>query len=204
MKSRRRKYTAEESALPPRAKKTKPALTPEELTLITSALISPRDWFADYGAAYDIQSSKRIADLCDATRRTFRRRADSPTFPRGWDCAKLGARWYLFIVDPALVCAPKHNRGKIQRRSAPPPSVTPELVEKAFSTLFTVAEWLEHVGRPVYGFTEVSYINQLTWERPWGNSHQASTFPPGWKPVRLGRSYLIHHETLLPKSLWFN
>lgn len=199
MRPRRRKYATADSSVPAGEPATSP-VTEEEVSRVTSALLSTRDWVERFGGLYGITRTDRLGTTCAGAPPSARRQKSS-SLPPGWACAKLGYRIYIFRAEPDLVLPPP-AAGK-EKKLLPPP-VDSTLVERVFAILFPAREWLNTVGKRVYGFTDISYVNQMCWGRPWGNSKVPATLPPGWRAVRVGRSYLIHHDSLGPKARWTN
>jgi hypothetical protein len=79
-------------------------------------------------------------------------------------------------------------------------AISPALVDSVFEVLLTVKEWRDHVGNPIYGINSISCVNQKCSGKLWENSKRPARLPEGWFTVRIGKSWLIYHRSLLPKS----
>lgn len=196
MRPRRRKYAPEDRKPPAGRLKPEERVNREDIELVAAAVMTPQDWFARYGRHYGIQSAKRVRILCASTLKT-KRRSHCEVLPAGWQCVRNGYRLFIFLADKAA-----RRTQNTDRLPPPPPPVQPSLVSRVFTVLFTAAEWLAAVGTPVYGFSEITYVDQMLRGRPWGNSKVPAELPPGWNSIRLGRSRFAYHDSLRPKAFW--
>jgi hypothetical protein len=79
-------------------------------------------------------------------------------------------------------------------------AISPALVDSVFEVLLTVKEWRDHVGNPIYGINSISCVNQKCSGKLWENSKRPARLPEEWFTIRIGKSWLIYHRSLLPKN----
>lgn len=79
-------------------------------------------------------------------------------------------------------------------------AISPALVDSVFGVFMTVKEWRDHVGNPIYGINSISCVNQKCSGKLWENSKRPARLPEEWFTIRIGKSWLIYHRSLLPKK----
>ncbi|HEX7530439.1 MAG TPA: helix-turn-helix transcriptional regulator [Pyrinomonadaceae bacterium] len=98
-------------------------------------------------------------------------------------------------------CSSPSNENFVHPRQLGIAAISPALVDSVFEVFMTVKEWRDHVGNPIYGINSISCVNQKCSGKLWENSKRPARLPEEWFTIRIGKSWLIYHRSLLPKKL---
>ena len=97
-------------------------------------------------------------------------------------------------------CSSPLTKNFVNPRQLGMAGISPALVDSVFEVLMTVNEWRDNVGKLIYGINNIRYVNQKCSGKLWENSKHPARLPEGWFTVRIGKSWLIYHRSLLPKK----